>query len=90
MTIVEEEALLRRITSDPEMLGGKPIIRGKRLAVEHVLGDLAAGETPDSIVDAYPFLERDDVTACLLYAQRAVRAVSAVPAVTLERATAGR
>ena len=57
--------LLQRITSDPDIFNGKPIIRGHRLAVEHVLGMLAAGDTPEAIVAAYPGLEREDVDACV-------------------------
>jgi uncharacterized protein (DUF433 family) len=47
MTDDRTTALLARITTNPEIFGGKPIIRGKRLAVEHVLADLAAGQTPE-------------------------------------------
>lgn len=64
--------LLRRITTDPAIFAGKPIVRGRRLAVEHVLSMLAAGDTPDEVVAAYPFLEADDVRACLLYAYKLV------------------
>lgn len=64
--------LLRRITIDPQIFGGKPIVRGRRLAVEHVLGMLAAGDTPEVIIEGYPGLELDDVKACLVYAQRVV------------------
>lgn len=67
-----EAELLRRITTDPAIFGGKPIVRGRRLAVEHVLAMLAAGDTADDIVAAYPFLEADDVRACLLYAYKLV------------------
>jgi uncharacterized protein (DUF433 family) len=67
-----EEELLKRITINPEIFTGKPIIRGRRLAVEHVLGMLAAGETTDSILEAYPWLEKEDVRACLAYAHRLV------------------
>jgi uncharacterized protein (DUF433 family) len=67
-----EEELLRRITSDPAIFGGKPIVRGRRLAVEHVLGMLAAGDTPQDILAAYPFLEFDDVRACIFYAYKLV------------------
>lgn len=64
--------LLARITSNPAILGGKPTIRGRRIAVEHVLGMLAAGSTQDQILEGYPFLEREDIQACLLYAHRLV------------------
>lgn len=70
MTKTESEALLARITTDPKIFGGKPIIRGKRLAVEHVLADLAAGETPETVLANFPFLEREDIQACLLFASR--------------------
>lgn len=63
---------LNRITINPQIFGGKPIIRGRRLAVEHVLGMLAAGDTIESILEGYPWLEREDVLACLLYARRIV------------------
>ena len=67
-----EDTLLKRITVNPRIFGGKPIIRGRRLAVEHVLGMLAAGDTPDTILQGYPWLEREDVQACLAYAHRLV------------------
>lgn len=67
-----EEDLLRRITVDPNIFGGKPIIRGRRLAVEHVLGMLAAGDTADAVLAGYPWLEAEDVQACLVYARRLV------------------
>ena len=68
-----ETELLERITIDPKIYGGKPIIRGRRMAVEHVLGMLAAGDTPQDILDAYDWLEPEDIQACLLYALRLVR-----------------
>ena len=67
-----EDALLARITVDPDIFGGKPIIRGRRLAVEHVLGMLAAGDSVEALLQEYPWLERDDVQACLVYARRLV------------------
>ena len=51
---MNQQDLLDRITIDPEIFGGKPIIRGRRLAVEHVLGMLAAGDTIETILDGYP------------------------------------
>jgi uncharacterized protein (DUF433 family) len=56
--------------ANPQIFGGKPIIRGRRLAVEHVLGMLAAGDTAEDILRAYPWLEREDIQACLVYARR--------------------
>lgn len=69
---MSETDLLARITFNPKIFGGKPIIRGRRLAVEHVLGMLAAGDTTDSLLGAYPWLELDDIRACLLYARKIV------------------
>lgn len=64
--------LMSRITVNPRIFGGKAIIRGRRLAVEHVLGMLAAGDTTDTLLTAYPWLEPDDIRACLLYARKVV------------------
>lgn len=69
---MDEKMLLDRITVNPEIFGGKPIIRGRRLAVEHVLGMLAAGDTPATLLDGYSWLEAEDIQACLVYARRIV------------------
>ena len=69
---MSDNDLLQRITSDPAILGGKPIIRGRRLAVEHILAMLAAGDTASDILTAYPFLEAEDIRACMLYAYKLV------------------
>ncbi len=72
MSHAEETVLLQRITVNPASFGGKPIIRGRRLAVEHVLGMMAAGDSPEDLLAGYPWLEPDDVRACLAYAHRLV------------------
>jgi uncharacterized protein (DUF433 family) len=64
--------LLLRIGSDPKIFEGKPIIRGRRLAVEHVLGMLADGDTAETLLDGYAWLEPEDIRACLFYARRHV------------------
>ena len=69
---MDENKLLERITVDPEIFGGKPIIRGRRLAVEHILGMLAAGDSVETILKGYPWLKPEDVQACLVYARRVV------------------
>lgn len=69
---MNEKELLERITVNPQIFGGKPIIRGRRLAVEHVLGMLAAGDTAETILEGYPWLEQEDIQACLVYARRVV------------------
>jgi uncharacterized protein (DUF433 family) len=81
MAHVQEDALLARITVNPEIFGGKPIVRGRRLAVEHVLGMLAAGDSIDDLLREYPWLERDDIQACLVYAKRLVGHERVEPAV---------
>ena len=72
LTRIDEEQLLGRITTNPAIFGGKPIIRGRRLTVEQVLGMLAAGDSPETILQGYPWLEMDDIRACLIYARRLV------------------
>ena len=67
-----EDELLQRITINPKIYGGKPIIRGMRMAVEHVLGMLAAGETAESLLKQFPFLEPLDIQACHAYAHRSL------------------
>ena len=69
---MDEQILLKRITVDSRIFGGKPIIRGRRLAVEHVLGMLAAGDTPETIIEGYDWLEMEDIQACLAYAYKLV------------------
>ena len=64
--------LLRRITARPGVFGGKPIIRDLRIAVEHVLGMLAAGDSAETILREYPILEPEDIQACLLFAHRSM------------------
>jgi uncharacterized protein (DUF433 family) len=77
-----EAQLLTRITTNPEIFGGKPIVRGHRLAVEHVLGMLAVGDTAETILQGYPWLEPEDIQACLLYARRLVGHERVDPALT--------
>jgi uncharacterized protein (DUF433 family) len=81
MTGAQEDILLDRITVNPDVFGGKPIIRGRRLAVEHVLGMLSAGDSFDDLLREYPWLEREDITACLIYARRLVGHERVEPAV---------
>lgn len=60
--------LPERIDLDPEILAGKPVIRGTRLAVELILELLAAGQSENEILTNYPGLTREDILACLSYA----------------------
>ncbi len=67
---MHDDDLLKRITTDRAIFGGKPIIRGRRLAVEHILEMLAAGDSVETILGGYKWLEREDIDACLAYARR--------------------
>ncbi len=60
--------LLQRITRDPAVMGGRPCIRGMRVTVGTIVGLLAAGRTHEEILQAYPYLEADDIRAALSYA----------------------
>ena len=60
--------VLARITMDPKICGGKPCIRGMRFPVARLLGLLAAGETHESILESYPYLEIGDIQEVLRYA----------------------
>lgn len=67
-----DETLLGRITANPDIFGGKPIIRGMRISVELILSLLAQGETTETILADYPDLEPDDLRACLAYAHAVI------------------
>lgn len=67
-----------RIVSDPEVLGGKPVVRGTRVPVELILEKLAAELTTEQILTEYPFLTREDVLAALAYAADALGSEAAV------------
>ena len=59
---------MSRITFDPELCGGRPCIRGMRIRVKDVLDLLAAGESEETILADFPYLEREDIRACLSFA----------------------
>jgi uncharacterized protein (DUF433 family) len=61
-----------KIESKPDVLCGKPCLKGTRLSVEHIVGLLAQGWPMDEVLDAYPGLTKDDVLACLHYAADSV------------------
>ncbi len=62
------ENLLYRITSDPDIAFGKPVIKGTRMAVVFLMEHLAAGDSHQEIIEAFPFLKEEDILACLQYA----------------------
>ena len=69
---MNEDDLLRRITSRADVFGGKPIIRDLRISVEMILGLLAQGEPRNAILEDYPGLEEADIQACLVYAHAVI------------------
>jgi uncharacterized protein (DUF433 family) len=68
-----------RIVLDPEILAGKPVIKGTRLSVELVLDLLANGVSIDEILENYPQISREDVLACVAYASEILRDIRAFP-----------
>jgi uncharacterized protein (DUF433 family) len=69
---MKKEDLLSRITVNPDIFGGKPIIRGMRISVELILSLLVQGETQEGILADYPELEADDIRACFAYAHAVI------------------
>ncbi|RNI38932.1 DUF433 domain-containing protein [Hanamia caeni] len=63
-----DTTLLNRITTNPSILTGKPVIRGMRISVEQILKMLSRGISHRDILNEYPLLEEDDIRACLLFA----------------------
>jgi len=76
---VNNEDLLERITINPKVMVGKPVIRGTRLTVEYILGLLAHGTVMEDILQEYPCLEKDDIYACRLFASKTLEDASFVP-----------
>jgi len=64
------ENYLDRITINPQQLDGKPCIRGLRISVQTILEFLSAGNTPEEILEQYPLLTKEDISACLQYAAK--------------------
>ena len=76
---MSDDQLLDRITVDPRVMVGKPVVRGTRLTVEHVLNLLAHGASMAEILDEYPGLTREDLLACFLFATRSLGSTTFVP-----------
>ncbi len=76
---MENNELLKRITMNPEVMVGKPVIRGTRLTVQHIVGLLASGMTENEIVSEYEGLTHDDIQACLLFATKTLEDTTFVP-----------
>jgi uncharacterized protein (DUF433 family) len=69
---MEQVNIMDRITANPDVMVGKPTIRGMRITVEQLLKALANGITMDQLLDDYPELEKEDIRAALLYASQLV------------------
>jgi uncharacterized protein (DUF433 family) len=69
---MNDRELLTRITSNPEIFGGKPIIRGMRISVELVISLLAQNVGIEELLSDYPSLTREDIQACLAYARAVI------------------
>ena len=79
---MDEAEVLSRIVADPNVLAGKPVIRGTRLSVEYILNLLANAMTVQEILQEYHGLTEPDVQACLLFAKKAIEDTSFMPLVT--------
>jgi uncharacterized protein (DUF433 family) len=82
---MEDQLLLERITLNPKVMVGKPVIKGTRLTVEYILNLLAHGATSADILGEYDGLTQEDIRACLLFAARTLENTTFMPLVA-ERA----
>ncbi|MEA1994514.1 MAG: DUF433 domain-containing protein [Euryarchaeota archaeon] len=78
---MEQNQLLERITLNPKIKVGKPVIRGTRLTVQYILNQLAHGATVDEILQEYKGLTKEDILACLLYASETLEDTTFMPLV---------
>lgn len=69
---MSDKQILMRITTNPEIFSGKPIVRGMRISVEMIISLLVQGATVSELLDDYPDLEADDIRACLAYAHAVI------------------
>jgi uncharacterized protein (DUF433 family) len=76
---MEDERLLQRITLNPQVMAGKPIIQGTRLTVEYILNLLAHGATTEEILAEYQGLEVEDIQACFLFATKSLADTAFMP-----------
>ena len=72
--VQKENQLLERITKTPQVMVGKPVIRGTRITVDLILTLLSQGMTFEEILEQYPHVKREDILACLCYAEKSMAA----------------
>jgi uncharacterized protein (DUF433 family) len=77
--MMTDQELLSRVTTNPKVMVGKPVIRGTRLTVEYILNLLAHGATVAEILEEYEGLVEADIRACLLFASRSLESASFMP-----------
>lgn len=78
---MDDQQLLARISLNPRVMAGRPVIRGTRLTVEYILNLLAHGTTADDILAEYEGLTHEDVQACILFATRSLEDTTFMPLV---------
>jgi uncharacterized protein (DUF433 family) len=76
---MNDQELLARVTLNPEVMGGKPVIQGTRLTVEYILNLLAHGATTGEVLAEYDGLAPEDIQACLLFASKALESSAFLP-----------
>lgn len=76
---MKDQELLERITVNPKVMVGKPVIRGTRLTVEYILNLLAHGATVTEIVSEYKGLTKEDIQACILFATKSLESTTFMP-----------
>ncbi len=77
--MMKDQRLLERITLNPKVMVGKPVIQGTRLTVEYILNLLAHGATVAEILEEYDGLTQEDIHACLLFATRSLENTAFMP-----------
>ena len=78
---MSDQELLERITCDPKVMVGKPVIKGSRLTVEYILSLLGHGSSVEEILDEYEGLSPEDIRACLLFASQSLSNATFMPLV---------
>jgi len=76
---MNDKQLLERITVNPKIMVGKPIIKGTRLTVEYIIDRLAHHTTVEQLMEEYPGIMREDVDACLLFAKESLSGTDYIP-----------
>jgi uncharacterized protein (DUF433 family) len=71
---MNRKSLIKRIELNPEIMLGKPVIKGTRLPADIIVEKIAYGATAEDILNQYPFIEKEDINAALLYAARVMKA----------------